>query len=226
VVIVDNPVDLIRFDASLANPDAARAQLNLPPRIPLMGVVAQITPWKGQSDAIRALSFARRRHPELALVIAGAAKFVDPGTRYDNRTYARSLEDLAADLGVADAVLFTGEIVDIPALMAALDIVLVPSWEEPFGRVVIEGMAMHRAVIATDVGGPADIITDGVDGILLPPRSPDIWGARITKLLDQPQEMVRLGDAARAATTRYDLPSFTRLVVGSYESALSAPTIP
>lgn len=91
VQVVDNPVDLDRFDPCRIDATAARARLDLPARCPLIGVIAQITPWKGQSDAIRALAIARHRHPELQLVISGAAKFVGPGTRYDNQAYARLL---------------------------------------------------------------------------------------------------------------------------------------
>lgn len=220
--VVDNPVDLARFDPTRLEPADARTRLDLPAREPLIGIIAQITPWKGQSDAIRTLAIARKQHPELKLVIAGAAKFVDAGTRYDNHAYARSLPALARELGVQDAVIFTGEIDDVPALIAALDLVLVPSWEEPFGRVVIEAMAMRTLVIATNVGGPADIISDGIDGVLLPPRRPDLWGNQVTQLLRQRGQMAAMGDAAcLAATNRYDLPSFTRLIRNSYDLASS-----
>ncbi len=224
VEVVDNPVDLDRFDPARIDRDTARARLRLPIGLPLTGVVAQLTPWKGQSDAIRALAVTRRQHPQLKLVIAGAAKFVNAGTRYDNQRYARSLRTLTRDLGVEDAVIFSGEIEDVPALMTALDLVLVPSWEEPFGRVVIEAMAMRTPVIATNVGGPAGIITDGVDGLLLAPRTPELWGARMTRLLDQPERMTAMGNAARdAVAPHYDLRAFTRSMVKTYESALIRP---
>jgi len=128
---------------------------------------------------------------------------------------------------VDDAVIFSGEIDDIPALIAALDLVLVPSWEEPFGRVVIEAMAMGTPVLATDVGGPVDIVSDGVDGLLLPPRRADLWAACVTQLLEHPERMATMGRAARAVVTRrYALPLFTRSVVDSYELALSGTALP
>ena len=225
VEVVDNPIDLDWFDPALIDAAAGRARLNLPPNAPLIGVVAQITPWKAQSDAIRALAVARKQHPELMLVIAGDVKFVGAGTRHDNPTYARSLRTLAQHLGVQDAVIFAGEIEDVPALMAALDLVLVPSWEEPFGRVVIEAMAMRTPVLATNVGGPADIITDGVDGLLLAPRRPELWGASLSQLLGQPDRIAAMGQAAHEAVApRYDLRVFTSLVLSCYESALASTT--
>jgi glycosyltransferase involved in cell wall biosynthesis len=227
VEVVDNPVDLERFDPSRVDPAATRARLDVPVSARLVGTVGQITPWKGQSDAIRAFARARREHPELQLVIAGAAKFVDPGTRYDNEAYERSLRALTDELGVRDAVLFCGEIRDVPALMASLDVALVPSWEEPFGRVIIEAMAMGTPVLATDVGGPADIVSDGIDGLLLPPRMPDLWGDRLTALLREPGRIEAMGTAARATVAgRYGLPSFMRSVVNSYELALGIAAVP
>jgi glycosyltransferase involved in cell wall biosynthesis len=222
VEVVDNPVDLDRFDPHRLDRTAARSRLGLPEQLPLIGVVAQITPWKGQSDAIRALAVARQQHPDLQLVIAGAAKFVEPGTRYDNQAYAQSLRVLAAELDVGAAVIFAGEVTDVPALMAALDLVLVPSWEEPFGRVVIEAMAMRRPVLATNIGGPMDIVTDGVDGLLLAPRDPKLWGERVAQLLSTPRQMAAIGASARTTVeARFDLPSFTQSIVNSYAMALT-----
>jgi glycosyltransferase involved in cell wall biosynthesis/2-polyprenyl-3-methyl-5-hydroxy-6-metoxy-1,4-benzoquinol methylase len=226
VVVVDNPVDLERFDPAIVEVSLARAQFGLPRNAPLIGVVGQITPWKAQSDAIRALAIARRRHPQLKLVVAGAAKFVDPGTRHDNEAYDRSLRELVRQLDVEEAVIFLGEVNDVPALMAVLDIVLVPSWEEPFGRVVIEAMAMRTPVIATNIGGPADIITDGVDGVSLAPRSPESWSARVGELLDGPEAAAAIGDAARQRVVdRYGLHTFTDAVLSSYESPADAAAL-
>jgi glycosyltransferase involved in cell wall biosynthesis len=223
VVIVDNPVDLDRFDPARIDGDAARRALRLPATALVLGVVGQITPWKAQSDAIRALATIVRERPDAMLVVAGSAKFVDRATRYNNRAYAESLPQLAAELGVAEHVVFTGEIADVPALMAALDLLLVPSWEEPFGRVVIEALAMGTPVLATSVGGPAGIVTDGVDGALLPPREPELWGERALAMFagGAPGAPTPVANGTRVAE-RYSLHAFTSAVVNSYESAIDA----
>ena len=106
--------------------------------------------------------------------------------RYDNEAFLESLRRLAAQLGVADRVAFLGEREDVPDILAALDLLLVPSWEEPFGRVVIEAMSMSVPVIATNVGGPAEVVRDGEDGILLPPGRPATWAAVAFELLSDP----------------------------------------
>lgn len=176
---------------------AARAALGLPADAQVLAIVAQITPWKGQDVAIRALARVLRSHPRAQLLIIGEAKFVARSTRFDNASFERSLHVLAAELGVAGAVHFLGARDDVARLMAATDVLLVPSHEEPFGLAVIEGMAMQRAVVATCVGGPAEVITDGVDGRLADPHDDVAWAAAITELLDDDAGRHALGVAAR-----------------------------
>jgi glycosyltransferase involved in cell wall biosynthesis len=175
-----------------------RTALGVDQAYPLLGVVGQLTPWKGQDDAIRALARLLPRYPTAHLLIVGEAKFTDPSARYDTGRYRRDLEALAADLGVAGRVLFTGERADIPAIMAALDLLLVPSWSEPFGIVMIEAMAAGTPVVATRGGGPADVITSGCDGVLGPPRDPDALAAAVATLLADPAALRVMGARARA----------------------------
>jgi glycosyltransferase involved in cell wall biosynthesis len=94
-------------------------------------------------------------------------------------------------------VVWLGEREDIPEILRALDIVLVPSWEEPFGMVVIESMAMELPVIATEIGGPTEIVTPPKDGLLLPPRQPEAWASAIERLVERPHERLSMGRAAR-----------------------------
>ena len=212
VAVVHNPVDLERFDPAAADGSALRAELGAP----LLGVIAQITPWKAQDDAIRTLALVRERHPGAQLAIVGETKFVGRDVTFDNPAFRRSLDELAAELGVADAVHFLGEREDVPDVIAALDLLLVPSWQEPFGRTVIEGMALGRVVLATAAGGPREILEDGVDGRLLAPREPRAWADAAARLLDDPGEMERIGAAARASAQRFDRDRYTDAIVALY----------
>jgi L-malate glycosyltransferase len=211
VTVVHNPVDLRRFDPARANGADLRAQLGTP----LLGVIAQITPWKGQDDAIRMLP----ELPGVHLAIVGEAKFVGRDVTFDNVTYRRGLDSLVQELGVADRVHFLGEREDVPDVIAALDLLLVPSWEEPFGRTVIEGMAMGRTVLATAAGGPPEIITDGVDGRLLPPRQPAVWARAAAELLQRDREAI--GQAARATAARFDRDAYADEIVALYERVIA-----
>ncbi|MBO9534599.1 MAG: glycosyltransferase family 4 protein [Solirubrobacteraceae bacterium] len=216
--VIHNPIDLARFDPARHDRHAARAALGLPLDAPLVGVVGQLTPWKGQDDAIRAL--AASGIDEAHLVVAGSAKFAGPAARFDNQAFAEGLPALATELGVADRVHFTGEIDDVPQLLAALDVLLVPSWEEAFGRVVVEGMAMGLPVIATSNGGPPEIIGDNRTGFLLPPREPDQWGSLLGVLLRDPDRRDRIGAAARDAARDYDPAHHAAAVLAVYRDLL------
>jgi glycosyltransferase involved in cell wall biosynthesis len=194
---VHNSVDLSVFDPEWIDRAEARARLGLDGDAAALGVIAQITPWKAQDDAIRALAGLRRRGRQARLLIVGEAKFARGTETFDNRAFESSLHALVQELGVEAAVEFLGEREDVPKILRALDLVLVPSWEEPFGRSVIEAMATGTPVIATNVGGPAEIVTDGVEGILLPPRQPDRWAETAASLLEEPDRLRAMATSGR-----------------------------
>lgn len=219
VSVIHNPVDLSRFDPSAQDRASARARLGLPADAPVAGVVGQLTPWKGQDDAVRALAVVRQTVPDAELVVAGSAKFATAAARYDNAGYAAELALLPESLGIGGAVHRLGEVDDVPGVLAALDVLLVPSWEEAFGRVVVEGMAMGLPVIATAVGGPPEIIDDGRTGFVLPPKEPARWGALLAELLASPARRAELGAAALAASKRFGPEAHAAAVTAAYRAA-------
>ena len=197
--VIDNPFDLTRLDPASIDRNAARSRLGLAPDEPALALVGQITPWKGQEESIRALAHMRATHPDAVLLLVGEAKFVARATRYDNRSYLRRLHETVAELGLDGAVRFLGEREDVPEILRACDVALAPSWDEPFGRSVVEAMAMGVAVVATAAGGPAEIIRDGIDGVLVTPRHAHALAVAIAGLLDDPATRQALGQAARAS---------------------------
>jgi glycosyltransferase involved in cell wall biosynthesis len=194
---VHNPVDLSRFDAHGLGREQARDRLGIDASADVLAVVGQISPWKGQDDAIRILAGLRSQHPRAHLLIVGEPRFVGRTTRYDNRAYDCSLRALVAELELSTSVNFMGHRDDVATVMRAADIVLLPSWEEPFGRSVIEAMAMETPVAATSIGGPAEIISHGVDGLLLPPRDPNAWVPPIGRLLSDRAALRDMGRRSR-----------------------------
>jgi glycosyltransferase involved in cell wall biosynthesis len=196
--------------------------LGLRPTTIALGVVAQLTPWKGQDDAIRSAALLRQMWPDLRLLLVGDVTFSSKATRYDNRAYARSLHVLVEELNLQDTVRFLGQRDDVPQIMRALDLLLVPSWEEPFGRTVIEAMALETPVVATRLGGPSEVITDGVDGVLLPPQQPQRWAAAIGALLANPNRRVEMGRRARCTVGRsFSRDAHVASVLEMYQSLLS-----
>jgi glycosyltransferase involved in cell wall biosynthesis len=228
VAVVYNAIDLARWDptrveaARTGSPREEKGRRRL-----VLGVVAQLSPWKGQDTAIEALARVRKMGVDAHLLIVGEAKFVDPATRFDNRAYVARMHELVERLGLAEHVSWLGERGDVPELMAAMDVLLLPSWEEPFGRSVIEAMAMGVPVVATNIGGPAEIIEAGTDGCLVAPREPQRWAEAIRELADQPGLRAQMGRAGRSkAEQRFSLQAHVKAIVELYERAIAASTAP
>jgi glycosyltransferase involved in cell wall biosynthesis len=218
--IVHNPVNLDQFDRVRLDGSTVRRELGLAKQVKLLSVVAQITPWKGQDTAIGALAELRRRGHDAHLALVGSAKFVDKATRFDNEAYLDTLYDLIADLGVSEHVSFLGEREDIPDIMVATDVLLMPSWQEPFGRAIIEAMAVGTPVVATSVGGTNEIVTDGVDGLLVSPTEPDRWAQVLDNLLGDPQTLRVLGAAGCARAHDFALQRHVPAMLEVYSSVM------
>jgi glycosyltransferase involved in cell wall biosynthesis len=198
VTVVHSAVDLSRFDPSRIDRAAVRAGLGAAGgRHPLLGVVAQLSPWKGQETAVEALRLLRDEGSDAHLLLIGSAKFVARATRFDNEAYVARLRERIAAVGLEDRVSWLGERDDVPELMRGLDVLLLPSSEEPFGRVLVEAMSLEVPVLATTVGGPREIVRDGREGYLLEPGDPAAWAHAAARITADPQLAERLGRAGR-----------------------------
>ncbi len=204
VDVVHNPVDLGYWDPALVDRVHARASLReVRPRSLLLGVVAQLTPWKGQDTAIEVLRILRDRGIDAHLLLIGSAKFVAASTRFDNNVYVEKLKVRVAEARLESRVSWMGERDDVRELISALDVLLLPSREEPFGRVLIEAMAMRIPVVATNVGGPREIVIDGVGGFLVDPRDPEAWAETIKHFADYPHLGTEMGRSGRLRVERH-----------------------
>lgn len=219
--VVFNPVDLGTFDPARHSRATARAQLDLGSDDLVLAVIAQITPWKAQLDALLTLSALRREHPRARLLVVGDAKFTAPGTRYDNERYLSELHAVARERGLESCVTWLGERADVPEILAAVDILLVPSWAEPFGRIVVEGLAMGCLVAATSIGGPSEVIDDRVDGLLLAPRDPIGWARALDEMIAQPALSAAIRRAAPPAALRFARVPFARAILDGYKAAVA-----
>jgi glycosyltransferase involved in cell wall biosynthesis len=198
IEVVHNAVDLERWDPARINRAQARAALGGAGERPvLLGVVAQLSPWKGQDTAIEALRLLRDEGVDAQLLLIGSAKFVARATRYDNEAYVASLRLRIVEAGLEDRVSWLGEREDVPELVRALDVLLLPSTEEPFGRALIEAMALGVPVLATEVGGPSEIVTDGREGYLLAPSQPAAWAHAVRRIVDSNDGGLEMGQAGR-----------------------------
>jgi glycosyltransferase involved in cell wall biosynthesis len=224
VRVIPNPVDVESLSRIEINRTSVRTQLGLGLDDLVLVVVGQITPWKGQDLAIRVAAALSDLDRPVRLLIVGSPKFTSAGTRYDNLAYAEHLHRLVESLGVEEGVWFLGEREDVPVILAAADLALAPSWEEPFGRSIVEAMAMGLPVIATEIGGPAEIVDEGVHGVLLPPRRPEVWAHAVRSLIAKPDEMQKMGRLGRErAIARFGVGKHVQAVLDVYRAVVSAP---
>ena len=225
LAVAHSGVDLNRLSAAAElDRREARSALGIPPDAgPVLGVVAQLTPWKGQDDALRIAAGLRSAHPGVRLLLAGSAKFVSSSTRHDNHAFVRRLRELIEELDLCGRVALLGERTDVPEVLRALDMLLVPSWEEPFGRAIVEALAVGVPVAATSVGGPQEVLSDGVDGLLLPPRRPDAWVAALSALLSDPARLTAMTRQGRARAPAFGRASHADRLLSVYEDVLAVP---
>ncbi|SFT34443.1 Glycosyltransferase involved in cell wall bisynthesis [Geodermatophilus amargosae] len=165
---------------------------------PRLLVLGRLVERKGQEDAVRALAAV----PDAELVVVGGP----PAGTLDADTEVRRLRAVAASLGVADRLVFTGSVgrADVPAWIRSADVVLAVPWYEPFGITPLEAMACGRPVVATAVGGLQDSVADGVTGDLVPPRDPARLGEVLAALLADDARRAAYGAAGvRRARARY-----------------------
>lgn len=176
----------------------ARREPSLPPRgSNVIGIVGRLAEWKGQHVFVRALAELRHEFPSTLGRIVGSAMFGEDA-------YERQLRALVDELGLGDAVTFTGFVPQVEDELAKLDVLVHASVvPEPFGQVVVEGMAAGLPVIATNAGGPAEVITDEVDGLLVPPGDVSALAAALRRIAVDHDLRVRLGGAATATAQQF-----------------------
>ena len=175
-------------------------------------VVGRLVPRKGIDTVIEAIA----RVPETELLIAGGP----PHAEVRDDPEAGRLAGLASRLGVSDRVFFMGAIAhaNLPSLYRSADVVVCVPWYEPFGMVPLEAMACGKPVIASAVGGLIDTVVDGVTGILVPPRRPDLLAVHIHRLMHKPFERQAMGMAATdRAAMRYSWDRVAAETVHVYE---------
>jgi glycosyltransferase involved in cell wall biosynthesis len=167
---------------------------------PTIGMVARIAPWKGQHLFLEAAAAVAARRPDARFRIIGAPMFGEEG-------YLLDLRSLAAAEPLAGRVEFTGFVANPRSEYERLTVAVAASVApEPFGNVIIEAMARGLPVVAPAEGGPAEILTDGVDGLLVPPRDPPALAAAILRLIDSPRSAAALADQAlRTTAARFTL---------------------
>jgi len=170
---------------------AAASPARLVPGGPVIGAVARLVPIKGLQYLVNAAPEVLRRRPDAQFLLVGEGEM------------RPNLEAQARDLGLSDRIVFTGFREDIPSVLAGSDIVVLPSINEGMGRVLVMAMALGKPIVATRVGGVAELLGDGEAGLLVPARHPAALAEAIVSLLRDPARARALGEAGRRRAPRY-----------------------
>jgi glycosyltransferase involved in cell wall biosynthesis len=179
----------------------------------MIGVVGRLAEWKGQHIFLDAFAQAFRDEPVVARLI-GSAMFGEDA-------YEEGLRRQVQRLGIADQVEFLGFREDIWKELADLDVLVHCSiMAEPFGQVVIEGMAAGLPVIAAAAGGPSEVITNEVDGLLTPSGDKKLLALALRRLADEPDLRSRLGSRAQLTSRRFAPARAAEQLLEIYRSAL------
>ena len=209
--VIPNGVDLERFTAA-PPPCALRREIGMPRDGLLVGVVARLEPEKGHRHLVAAMPQVVKAAPRTWLAIVGEGSLED-----ELRAQAAALPAPARD-----RVILTGRREDVAAVTADLDVAVLPSLREAQGMSLLEAMARRRPVVASAVGGIPEVITDGVDGILVPPRDPAALATAIVRLLLDPGLRRRMGDAGhRAVVERFSIEAQVRRIEAVYDEELA-----
>jgi glycosyltransferase involved in cell wall biosynthesis len=156
-----------------------------------VGIVGNIIRWKGQLVVLRAIKQVKKIIPNIKCLIIGKVA-------QRSEDYKKELDDYVRDNDLGKNIIFTGFRTDIPSILSVLNILIHASVDpEPFGLVILEGMAMRKPVIATKLGGPAEIVLQNETGLLVPSNDPESMADAIIYCLSNSDESRKMGERGR-----------------------------
>ncbi|OFZ73656.1 MAG: hypothetical protein A3K03_07680, partial [Bdellovibrionales bacterium RIFOXYD1_FULL_44_7] len=202
IKVVKLGLDFDRFDSSKVNPSMQRARWNVDKNTVVIGLVGRIDPAKGQSTFIKAAAGLMKTRR-----VGEKIKFVMVGEETLGRAsqHLEELKRIVVQFHLEDLFIFDGYKENIPEVMKAFDIFVMPSRQEAFGLVAIEAMSMECPVIISSGGSAAEIVGDEEFGLLVHPEDAFDLQRQLRYLLDNPIERVKMGKRAREHVVRnYD----------------------
>jgi glycosyltransferase involved in cell wall biosynthesis len=207
-------VNIDRFKPEiLPTPAAARQQLDLPVDVPLIGIVGRLQLWKGIHTLIEAMPKILRRFPTARCAIVGGKHDLEPN-------YLDFIKAKISELNLEDRTIFAGLQQNVPVWMQAMDIIVHASDNEPFGIVVVEAMALGKPIVAGASGGPTEIITPAVDGLLAPYGDSDSLADAILRYLEDREFARCIGAAAHLRAQEFSTQYYARNFVAAIHDLL------
>jgi glycosyltransferase involved in cell wall biosynthesis len=190
VVQIYNGIELDQYQPDL-NETGFRNNWGIPPGATIVGAIGRMVWQKGFQFLIKAIPEIVELNPNARFLLVGDGPL---------RSH---LENLARELDVHDRVIFTGFLSDIQNLLSAIDVLVVPSLLEGFPMITLEGMATAKPIVATQIQGIIEQISDGVEGILVPPNNPRAITGAVLRLMNDEELSSKLAAAARRKVESY-----------------------
>jgi glycosyltransferase involved in cell wall biosynthesis len=228
--VIHNFVDFDQFDHSLSG-DAVQTELGIDPGVPVVVMLGGVAEPKGTLVLVHALPRLLRQVPGVRVIVAGPPprRLNEPGVKELAKRLLRvdayqqavvsALERL--DPQARQAITFTGIRQDIPAVLAACNCLVFPSVVPHFARPIIEAAAMGKPSVASDLGGPRELVVDGETGLLVPPNDPDALADALADLLGDRDRAREMGEAAfRRAQVMFDANTNAAATIALYDEIL------
>lgn len=213
--VIYHGLDTTRFYPGAIN-QAIRREFKIPAKAKVIGYIGRISPIKGLGYLITALGLIRRQYPETYLLLVG------PVLGYQR--YLEELHRLVEDQNLTEWVIFSEERRDIPEILRAVDVVVLPTViPEGLGKVLLEGLACGKPVIATNQGGPVEILQDFSAARLVPPRDPQAIAQALRFFWELPPAMVQelSREAYESVNQKYNMDQMIEQLSNVYDSLLS-----
>jgi glycosyltransferase involved in cell wall biosynthesis len=211
IITIHNGIDVERFsDVAPGTRERVRRRLRIEPDAPVVVTVAVLRRLKGIQHAVATMAELHHRHPGLRYLIVG------------DGPYRASLEGLVADQRLNDVVVFAGSRADIPDMLAAGDLFVLPSLTEALPTVLAEAGAAGIPIVATTVGGVPEMVSNGSSAILVPPRDEAGLFEALDRLLSNPRQAAAMGRAGRRiARERFDVRRQAAVLVEEYRHLIA-----
>lgn len=214
LVTIHNGIDVEKYHGQ-GERDAVRNELGIGKDRFVIAMAGQLVPWKNHPLFLRAASLIAGEVPDAYFLVIGDDLFGD------HMDYRKSLQDLVQELDLSERINFTGYRTDIVRVLDSIDLLVHPASREPFGRVILEAMALGKPVVAVDSCGPGEIIRNEVDGILTPADNPEEMAKAAVRLAKNKDLALRIGVAARERVMRdFNLSDFAKKIEAVYEEVL------
>ncbi|MFQ5900439.1 MAG: glycosyltransferase family 4 protein [Thermodesulfobacteriota bacterium] len=212
VVVVPTGIELNRFDPDSIT-SVLRKDIGVGDDVPLVGTTAILRMKKGHHILLEAIKLVLKRVPRAIFL------FIGDGPQTDN------IKKRIKESGLNDSVLLLGLRKDIPEILGALDLFVLPTLQEALGTAILEAMAMGKSVVATRVGGVPEVVKDGINGILVDPDDPQGLADAIIKLLKDKDRGMEMGSKGRVfVEKKYSIENMVKDMYALYQGLIEVGT--